>query len=317
MSHEVLVRGLFVKSELCVCNSGITWVLFLVCQRGVTVLYLTISIHFVYASLFLAGFWLGVVIVHLVLAHVQDSRDSPACLSVVSGKIFIFKSCNFSPNTFFLFLHRCWTVDLSLVGVMESCSNTKLTCLIVEMGRKNCSEIKITVMWLDMVSLGEKFFKTNRFFDTWTEPTFADPWSCGTAFILIFLYVFVCMYVCVCVCVCIYIYIQGVPGGMCQTWEGVPYVKVYWYNPKHLYPKLNGYGDNGQRKVGASCGSKYCNLHSWYVTWQCERPWQWNAVFTVPAWRFAQSAMLRHRRAFSCIVLVTLRTTMTRVRVFL
>jgi len=40
--------------------------------------------------------------------------------------------------------------------------------------------------------------------------------------------------------------------------EGVPYVKVYRYNPKHLYPKLNGYGDNGQRKVGASCGSKYC-----------------------------------------------------------
>ena len=31
--------------------------------------------------------------------------------------------------------------------------------------------------------------------------------------------------------------------------EGVPYVKVYRYNPKHLCPKLNGYGDNGQRKV--------------------------------------------------------------------
>ena len=29
--------------------------------------------------------------------------------------------------------------------------------------------------------------------------------------------------------------------------EGVPYVKLYRYNPKHLYPKLNGYGDNGQR----------------------------------------------------------------------
>ena len=29
--------------------------------------------------------------------------------------------------------------------------------------------------------------------------------------------------------------------------EGVPYVKIYRYNPKHLYPKLNGYGDNGQR----------------------------------------------------------------------
>jgi len=31
--------------------------------------------------------------------------------------------------------------------------------------------------------------------------------------------------------------------------EGVPYVKVYRYNPKHLYPKLNGYGDNGQRSL--------------------------------------------------------------------
>ena len=31
--------------------------------------------------------------------------------------------------------------------------------------------------------------------------------------------------------------------------EGVPYVKLYWYNPKHLCPKLNGYGENGQRSV--------------------------------------------------------------------
>ena len=39
--------------------------------------------------------------------------------------------------------------------------------------------------------------------------------------------------------------------------ESVPYVKVYRYDPKHLYPKLNGYGDNGQRKVRSSCGSTY------------------------------------------------------------
>jgi len=31
--------------------------------------------------------------------------------------------------------------------------------------------------------------------------------------------------------------------------ESVPYVKVYRYNPKHLCPKLNGYGDNGQRSL--------------------------------------------------------------------
>ena len=40
--------------------------------------------------------------------------------------------------------------------------------------------------------------------------------------------------------------------------ESVPYVKLYGYNPKHLYPKLNGYGDNGQRKVWTSCISVYC-----------------------------------------------------------
>jgi hypothetical protein len=27
--------------------------------------------------------------------------------------------------------------------------------------------------------------------------------------------------------------------------EGVPYVKLYRKTPKHLYPKLNGLGDNG------------------------------------------------------------------------
>ena len=35
-----------------------------------------------------------------------------------------------------------------------------------------------------------------------------------------------------------------------RLWESVPYIKVYRYKPKHLYPKLNGYGDNGQRKWG-------------------------------------------------------------------
>ena len=40
--------------------------------------------------------------------------------------------------------------------------------------------------------------------------------------------------------------------------EGVPYVKVYRYNPKHLCPNLNGYGDNGQRIVWSSRGSTHC-----------------------------------------------------------
>ena len=31
--------------------------------------------------------------------------------------------------------------------------------------------------------------------------------------------------------------------------QNVPYVKVHRYNPKHLYPKSNGYGDNGERSL--------------------------------------------------------------------
>ena len=31
--------------------------------------------------------------------------------------------------------------------------------------------------------------------------------------------------------------------------EGVPYVKLYRYNPKHLCPKLNGFRDNGKRSL--------------------------------------------------------------------
>ena len=55
--------------------------------------------------------------------------------------------------------------------------------------------------------------------------------------------------------------------------EGVPYVKLYRYNPKHLYRKLNGYGDNGKRslklwqllhilsilKLAGICG--FCNVN--------------------------------------------------------
>ena len=56
----------------------------------------------------------------------------------------------------------------------------------------------------------------------------------------------------------IYIYIHRVSQEECAILrESVPYVKLYRYNPKHLYPKLNGYGDNGQRKVGTSCISAF------------------------------------------------------------
>jgi hypothetical protein len=43
--------------------------------------------------------------------------------------------------------------------------------------------------------------------------------------------------------------------------EGVPYVKVYRYNQKHICPNLNGYGDNGLIKVWSSLG-----FHALYLS---------------------------------------------------
>jgi hypothetical protein len=43
--------------------------------------------------------------------------------------------------------------------------------------------------------------------------------------------------------------------------EIVPFDKIYRYNPKHLSPKINGYGDNGQRKVWSSLG-----FHALYMS---------------------------------------------------
>jgi len=58
-------------------------------------------------------------------------------------------------------------------------------------------------------------------------------------------------------CVCLYIY--RVSQEECaRLREGVPYVKVYRYNPKHLCPMLNGLGDNGRRIVWSSCGFTHC-----------------------------------------------------------
>ena len=77
---------------------------------------------------------------------------------------------------------------------------------------------------------------------------------CVCVCICVCVYIYIC--VCVCICVCVYIYVC-VYMCLCvyrvsqEEWtklrESVPYVKLYRYNPKHPYPKLNGYGDNGQR----------------------------------------------------------------------
>ena len=45
-------------------------------------------------------------------------------------------------------------------------------------------------------------------------------------------------------------YMYRVPQEECaRLREGVPYAKVYRYNPKHQCPKWNGYGDNGQSSL--------------------------------------------------------------------
>ena len=49
--------------------------------------------------------------------------------------------------------------------------------------------------------------------------------------------------------------------------SGECYVKLYRYNPKHLYPKLNGYGDNGQRSL-----KLWQLLHTY---WLPNTYWKW------------------------------------------
>ena len=65
-------------------------------------------------------------------------------------------------------------------------------------------------------------------------------------------YIYICTYIYIYIYIYIYThtYIHRVSQEECtRLREGVPYVKVYRYNPKHLCPKLNGYGDNGQRSL--------------------------------------------------------------------
>ena len=99
--------------------------------------------------------------------------------------------------------------------------------------------------------------------------------------------------------------------------ESVPYVKIYRYNPKHPCPKLNGYGDNGQRKVLTSCISAYCTssaVSALTLTEHCSRHL---CECTSSAQR--DKIVLNYCQIFMLYVqcLVTLRTTMTWVWVFL
>jgi hypothetical protein len=80
--------------------------------------------------------------------------------------------------------------------------------------------------------------------------------------------------------------------------EGVPYVKIYRYDPKHLCPKLNGYGDNGQRKVRSSVCSTYYTYHlgSYLFVLDCGLRCSISAVFVAPA---LQSSMLSQYVTYS------------------
>jgi len=72
-----------------------------------------------------------------------------------------------------------------------------------------------------------------------------------------------------CIYIYIYIHIHRVSQEECEILrESVPYVKLYRYNPKHLYTKLNVYGDNGKRSL-----KLWQLLHTYwlpnsYWTWQ-------------------------------------------------
>ena len=95
--------------------------------------------------------------------------------------------------------------------------------------------------------------------------------------------------------------------------ESVPHVELYRYNPKQLYPKLNGYGDNGHWKVWASGVSTYCtpSVTPYSSTAHARQETPLTNIAMQWPWR-------AHASAVACIkCLVTLRTSMTWVRVFL
>jgi len=74
--------------------------------------------------------------------------------------------------------------------------------------------------------------------------------------------------------------------------EGVPYVKVYRYNPKHLYPKLNGLGDNGNWKLWTSFGSRTIAV-SW-VSLSADD----SRECVVNAFSIGRAQVLRHHATF-------------------
>jgi len=66
-------------------------------------------------------------------------------------------------------------------------------------------------------------------------------------YVCMYVCVYICMYVCMYVCTFVCIQVSHELRSLLR--ESAPCVKIYRYNPKHLYPKLNGYGDNGKRSL--------------------------------------------------------------------
>jgi hypothetical protein len=73
--------------------------------------------------------------------------------------------------------------------------------------------------------------------------------------------------------------------------EGVPDGKVYRYNPKHLCPKLNGYGDNGQRKVWYSSVPMHYRYQLTCLISVC--PWVWCHFASHQLWMRRQECDVR------------------------
>jgi hypothetical protein len=110
--------------------------------------------------------------------------------------------------------------------------------------------------------------------------------------------------------VIIFVAIYRVSQDECARLRGdVPYVKVHRYNPKHLYPKLNGYGDNGHRKVCSSCGSMYCCCFAFFSY----STLRMNVLERCISYISTSTRLAIH---VPCKVLETIMTTTALVRVF-
>ena len=83
--------------------------------------------------------------------------------------------------------------------------------------------------------------------------------------------------------------------------------------PKHLYPKFNGYGDTGQRKVWTSLVSAYCTLSVTSYSAYLGDGLRLLQLHSHVIARCGRATLVK----LECIVVGSQWTTMTRVRVFL